>query len=74
MKTLDLIKKDIDLLPEKDKKIAQQCIEQRDFNRLLEIVESYCIKLRKLQIRVEDYARANDVILYDVFNDEAFDI
>jgi hypothetical protein len=49
------------LLPEKDKKICQICIEQRDFERLLEIVESFELKVRELSDMVAKYANANSL-------------
>ena len=74
------------MLPEKDKKICQKCIEERDFERLFEIVESFEIKVRELSDMVEKYANANsildieeeeDVLIrqdYNDFYDEEFNI
>lgn len=54
------------------------CIEQRDFERLLEIVESFEIKVRELSDMVERYANANSlpdiedeeiIIRHDYIND-----
>lgn len=56
------------MLPEKDKKICQTCIEQRDFERLLEIVESFELKVRELSDMVAKYANANS--LPDIEEDE----
>lgn len=61
MKMLEQIQKQIKLLPEKDKKICQTCIEQRDFERLLEIVESFELKVRELSDMVAKYANANSL-------------
>ena len=61
MKTLEQIQKKLSLLPEKDKKICQMCIEQRDFERLLEIVESFELKVRELSDMVAKYANANSL-------------
>lgn len=49
------------MLPEKDRKICQTCIEQRDFERLLEIVESFELKVRELSDMVAKYANANSL-------------
>lgn len=56
------------MLPEKDKKICQKCIEERDFERLFEIVESFEIKVRELSDMVEKYANAN--LILDAEDDE----
>lgn len=56
------------MLPEKDKKICQICIEQRDFERLLEIVESFELKVRELSDMVAKYANANSLL--DIEEDE----
>ena len=78
MKILEQIQKQIKLLPEKDRKICQTCIEQRDFERLLEIVESFELKVRELSDMVAKYANANSLpdieeeeqpIRYDYIND-----
>ena len=61
MKMLEQIQKQLKLLPEKDKKICQMCIEQRDFERLLEIVESFELKVRELSDMVAKYANANSL-------------
>lgn len=61
MKMLEQIQKQLKLLPEKDKKICQTCIEQRDFERLLEIVESFELKVRELSDMVAKYANANSL-------------
>ena len=61
MKMLEQIQKQIKLLPEKDRKICQTCIEQRDFERLLEIVESFELKVRELSDMVAKYANANSL-------------
>lgn len=54
------------------------CIEQRDFERLLEIVESFELKVRELSDMVAKYANANSLpdieeeeqhIGYDYIND-----
>lgn len=54
------------------------CIEQRDFERLLEIVESFEVKVRELSDLVAKYANANSLlgieeeeqpIRYDYIND-----
>ena len=37
------------------------CIEQRDFERLLEIVESFELKVRELSDMVAKYANANSL-------------
>ena len=37
------------------------CIEQRDFERLLEIVESFEVKVRELSDLVARYANANSL-------------
>ena len=50
------------MLPEKDRKICQTCIEQRDFERLLEIVESFELKVRELSDMVAKYANANSLL------------
>ena len=62
MKMLEQIQKQIKLLPEKDRKICQTCIEQRDFERLLEIVESFELKVRELSDMVVKYANANSLL------------
>lgn len=61
MKMLEQIQKQLKLLPEKDKKICQTCIEQRDFERLLEIVETFELKVRELSDMVAKYANANSL-------------
>lgn len=61
MKLLEQIQKQLKLLPEKDRKICQVCIEQRDFERLFEIVESFEVKVRELSDMVEKYANANSL-------------
>ena len=61
MKMLEQIQKQLKLLPEKDRKICQTCIEQRDFERLLEIVESFELKVRELSDMVAKYANANSL-------------
>ena len=62
MKILEQIQKQLKLLPEKDKKICQKCIEERDFERLFEIVESFEVKVRELSDMVEKYANANSIL------------
>ena len=61
MKTLEQIQKQLKLLPEKDKKICQICIEQRDFERLLEIIGSFEVKVRELYDITAKYTNANSL-------------
>ncbi len=61
MNMLEKIQKKLNLLPEKDRKICQTCIEQRDFERLLEIIGSFEVKIRELYDITAKYTNANSL-------------
>ena len=58
---LEKIQKKLNLLPEKDRKICQTCIEQRDFERLLEVIGSFEVKVRELYDITAKYTNANSL-------------